>query len=181
MKNLTEDKILIQEFHQDTTRISAFEKIVRKYSRILFAHLAKYINHREDIEDTLQIVWVKVWKGLENFRSESLLSTWLYTIATREAYNFYRKKKMTAVELGDDNTAYLSDKTDYTLDSAQILGKLQTAIDTLPDKQKEVFIMRYFEEMNYEEMSQQTGTSVGALKASYHHAVKKIEEFIKGN
>ncbi|MCO5249638.1 MAG: sigma-70 family RNA polymerase sigma factor [Chitinophagales bacterium] len=181
MNKTTDDKELVQQFQQAATQKTAFETIVRKYSRILFAHLAKYIQHQEDIEDTLQVVWIKVWRGLESFRGESLLSTWLFTITTREAYNFYRKKKVVSVELENESTSYLSDKTDYTLDSKQIIEKLQNAIDTLPDKQKEVFVMRYFEEKTYEEMSRQTGTSEGALKASYHHAVKKIEDFIKGN
>lgn len=174
----SEDEKIIQQFHQSGTQKTAFEQIVRKYSRPLFAHVGKYINHREDIEDILQIVWVKAWKGLENFRGESLLSTWLFTIATREAYNFYRSRKPVSVELGASEANYAVEKDDHTLDANAILLKLQNAMETLPAKQKEVFVMRYFEEMSYDEMSKRTGTSVGALKASYHHAVKKIEESI---
>lgn len=173
-----EDEKIIQQFHQSTTQKAAFEQVVRKYSRPLFAHIGKYVNHKEDIEDILQIVWVKAWKGLQNFRGDSLLSTWLFTIATREAYNFYRSRKPVSLELGDTEAHYSVEKSDYTLDANTILAKLQSAMDILPDKQKEVFVMRYFEELSYDDMSQKTGTSVGALKASYHHAVKKIEEFI---
>lgn len=173
-----EDEKLLSQFKEPTTQKSAFEQMVRKYSRPLFSHVAKYVNYREDIEDILQIVWVKAWKGLENFRGESQLSTWLFTIATREAYNYYRSRKPISVEISDESHPFSSENSDHTLDSTAILDKLQQAMDHLPEKQKNVFVMRYFEEMPYEEMSQKTGTSVGALKASYHHAVKKIEEFI---
>lgn len=173
-----EDEKIIQQFHQSATQKIAFEQIVRKYSRPLFAHIGKYVNHREDIEDVLQIVWVKAWKGLQNFRGESMLSTWLFTIATREAYNFYRSRKPISVELGETEIQYSVGKSDLTIDANEIIAKLHSAMDILPDKQKQVFVMRYFEELSYDDMSRKTGTSVGALKASYHHAVKKIEEFI---
>ncbi len=176
-----EDELLLKNFSKNFTQKVAFEEIVRKYSRPLFAHLGKYIQQREDIEDILQTVWIKVWKNLHNFRGESLLSTWLYTIATREAYNFYKKRKILSVELNSEEHFQVLDNIDINMNASEILSKLQNAIDILPNKQKEVFIMRYFEEMNYEEMSQKTKTSVGALKASYHHAVKKIEQFIQGN
>lgn len=175
---MTEDDKLLALFRQSNTQKSAFEQMVRRYSRPLFAHIGKYVDHREDIEDILQIVWVKAWKGLESFRGDSQLSTWLYTIATREAYNFYRSRNPMSVELSGVENQYAADKSDHTLDANEILQHLQEAMDKLPEKQKNVFVMRYFEEMSYEEMSQKTGTSVGALKASYHHAVKKIEEFI---
>lgn len=173
-----EDEKLLSLFRNSATQKVAFEQMVRKYSRPLFAHIAKYVNSREDIEDILQIVWVKVWKGLDQFRGESQLSTWLFTISTREAYNFYRSRKPISVEIGEMENQYAGEKSDFTLDSAAILSKLHQAMEQLPDKQRSVFVMRYFEEMSYEDMSQKTGTSVGALKASYHHAVKKIEEFI---
>lgn len=173
-----EDKQLLVQIHNSQTRQVAFEVMVRKYSRMLFAHLAKYIRSREDIEDVLQTVWIKVWRGLENFRGESLLTTWLYTIATREAYNFHRKSKVIFTELTEHNSLFASEKSDWNMQAKDILERLQHALDTLPQKQKEVFIMRYFEEMSYEEMSVKTGTSQGALKASYHHAVKKIEQFV---
>ncbi|HUH74569.1 MAG TPA: RNA polymerase sigma factor [Chitinophagales bacterium] len=176
-----EDEILLKNFDKSSSQQVAFEGIVRKYSRLLFAHLSKYIQQREDIEDVLQIVWIKVWKNLHSFRKESLLSTWLYTITTREAYNFYKSRKLQSVELKAEEHFHTSDQIDINMNASDILMKLQNAIDTLPPKQKEVFVMRYFEEMSYEAMSQKTSTSVGALKASYHHAVKKIEFFIKGD
>ncbi len=178
---IPEDDILLKNFQQSSTQKVAFEGIVRKYSRPLFAHLYKYIHQRGDIEDVLQTIWVKVWKNLHNFRGESLLSTWLYTITTREAYNFYKSRKLQSVELKSEEHFHISDNVDINMDASEILMKLQNAIETLPTKQKEVFIMRYFEEMNYEVMSEKTTTSVGALKASYHHAVKKIEQCIQGD
>ena len=171
------DESLIQQFKIPGTKDQAFESIVHQYSRVLFAHLSKYISKREDIEDVLQHVWLKVWKGLDNFRGESQLSTWLFTIATREAYTHHRSKKITTQEIYDIHTEQFSSGTNSP-DEAEILSKLQEAIDILPAKQQEVFVMRYFEEMSYEDMSRKTGTSVGALKASYHYAVRKIEQFI---
>ncbi|MCO5230403.1 MAG: sigma-70 family RNA polymerase sigma factor [Chitinophagales bacterium] len=174
-----EDEHLFQQFLLPETRQFAFEKIVRKYSPSLFTHLRKYLNSAEDIEDVLQSVWIKVWTNLEKFRGESLLSTWLFTITTRAAYDFYRRRKM-KVEEWAENTQVYDEVTgyQYAMDASEIFEKLYKAIDSLPKKQKEVFMMRYFEEMSYEEMERKTGTSIGALKASYHHAVKKIEEFI---
>ncbi|MCO5234077.1 MAG: sigma-70 family RNA polymerase sigma factor [Chitinophagales bacterium] len=174
-----EDAKLFQQFLLQETKKQAFEKIVRKYSPSLFGHLKKYINHREDIEDVLQIVWMKVWTSLHQFRGDSLLSTWLFTITTREAYNFYRSRKIKNEELLEGLQKYdTTIEHQYSMESSDIFKKLYEAIDTLPKKQKEVFMMRYFEEMTYNEMEHLTGTSIGALKASYHHAVKKIEYFI---
>ena len=173
-----EDEILLKKFQQNSTQKVAFEGIVRKYSRPLFSHICKYVEQREEIEDILQTVWIKVWKNLHTFRGESLLSTWLFTIATRESYNFYRSRKLQSVELKSDEHFNILGNVDINMNASEILNKLQNAIDTLPPKQKEVFIMRYFEDLSYEQMSQKTSTSVGALKASYHHAVKKIEEFV---
>lgn len=176
---ISEDEQILAQYREQSKEV-AFEKIIRKYNRILFAHLGRYLNQPEDIEDTLQLVWIKVWKGLEKFRGESLLSTWLYTIATREAYNFYRNRVVKSFEL-EEKIQEAATNNDVLLDASGILTKLQEAIDLLPEKQKEVFIMRYFEEKSYSEISAQTGTSEGALKASYHHAVKKIETFINPN
>lgn len=175
-----EEEQLVKEFHQIKTQKRAFEMIVRRYSRPLFSHLSRYVNQKEDIEDILQIVWLKAWRGLSKFRGDSLLSTWLFTIATREAYNFYRSRKPLSEEIVEQESQFHKvNNSDWTMDAHEILNTLQVAIDQLPKKQKEVFVMRYFEEITYEEMSQKTGTSEGALKASYHHAVKKIEAFIR--
>jgi RNA polymerase sigma factor (sigma-70 family) len=176
---LQEDKELVKRFRMPGSRKSAFEEIVIRYSRPLFAHLSRWVDIREDIEDLLQVVWVKAWRGLDNFRGESRLSTWLFTIATREAYNYHRSKKPRRMEGAFSEE--ISSSSGSSPDAAHIMERLQEAIDSLPPKQQQVFIMRYFEDMTYEMMADSTGTSVGALKASYHHAVKKIEQLINPN
>lgn len=171
-----EERILVTQFRMPASRKRAFEAIVKRYSRVLYSHLSKFCQNREDLEDLLQVVWIKAWKGLDQFRGDSKLSTWLFTIATREAYDRFRSKKRIATQELQDSAGFNSPNS--LPDSTEILMLLQKAIDTLPEKQQQVFIMRYFEELTYEEMAENTGTSVGALKASYHHAVKKIELFI---
>jgi RNA polymerase sigma factor (sigma-70 family) len=172
---LPEEKELVQRFRMPGTRKVAFEQLVHRYSRPLFVHLSKFIYNREDVEDLLQTVWVKVWRGLDNFRGESKLSTWLFTIATREAYNVFRTRRPLYIS---DPEASLATDSGSSPEASQILGKLQEAMDSLPPKQQQVFVMRYFEDLSYEEMAAITGTSVGGLKASYHHAVRKIEQHI---
>jgi RNA polymerase sigma-70 factor (ECF subfamily) len=177
---LQEEKELVQRFRMPFSRKAAFEEMVKRYSRPLFAHISRWVDIREDIEDLLQVVWVKAWKGLDNFRGESRLSTWLFTIATREAYNYHRSKKpLRMVDASSEEV--FSNSSSSNPDAANIMKMLQEAIDTLPPKQQQVFMMRYFEDMTYEMMAESTGTSVGALKASYHHAVKKIEQLINPN
>jgi len=141
------------------------------------------IDH-DDADDVVQDIFVKVWKNLGNFREDSQLYTWLYRIATNECITFLNKKKQKQnVSLDDDTTAYLAetlaDGNYFNGDKAQM--KLQQALLTLPEKQKLVFNMKYFEDMKYEEISDVLGTSVGALKASYHLAVKKIEAFFNNH
>lgn len=174
--SMTDDSALVQQFRMPATRKKAFEVIVSRYSKVLFNHISRSVSSREDAEDVLQSVWIKAWRGLDHFRGECQLSTWLFTIATREVCSKYREKKRV-------QTTVLEDKhegrqsTEQGMPDAQVIeAKLQEAIQELPEKQLQVFIMRYFEEMTYEEMANVTGTSVGALKASYHHAVKKIEQ-----
>jgi len=177
---LQDEKELVQRFRMPGSRKSAFEEMVKRYSRPLFAHISRWVDVREDIEDLLQLVWVKAWKGLDNFRGDSRLSTWLFTIATREAYNYHRSKKpLRRVDATPEEV--FASSSGAGLDATHIMEKLQEAIDTLPPKQQQVFMMRYFEDMTYEMMAESTGTSVGALKASYHHAVKKIEQLINPN
>ena len=137
----------------------------------------------EDANDVLQNMFIKVWNGLENFREDSQLYTWLYRIATNESLTFLeQQKKKKSVSLNDMEIG-LANKVvaDKNFDANRLEWKLQLAIQQLPEKQKIVFNLRYYDEMPYEEMSRVLDTSEGALKASYHHAVKKIEEFIKNN
>lgn len=137
----------------------------------------------DDADDVLQNVFIKVWKGLENFREDSQLYTWMYRIATNECLTFLeQQKKKSSVSLSDVE-AGLSNKVkaDDNFNSNKLEWKLQLAIQQLPEKQRLVFNLRYYDEMPYEEMSKILETSEGALKASYHHAAKKIEDFIKSN
>jgi len=140
------------------------------------------IDH-DDANDVLQNMFIKVWNALDNFREDSQLYTWMYRIATNEALTFIeQQKKRSAVSLSDVE-AGLSNKikADSNFDAQKLEWKLQLAIQQLPEKQRVVFNLRYYDEMPYEEMSRVLETSEGALKASYHHAARKIEEFIKNN
>lgn len=160
-----------------------FGLIVEKYSQKLYWHIRRLVILHEDADDALQNTFINVWKSIGNFRSESSLYTWLYTIATNEALALINKRKRnTSVSLDDLNSYFESSmegNTWFDGDEAQI--KLQNAVLKLPEKQRIVFNLKYFEDMTYEEMSKVLNTSQGALKASYHHAVKKIEKILIDN
>jgi RNA polymerase sigma factor (sigma-70 family) len=172
---------LLQAFKQDATRVKAFTTLVKKYQEKLYWHIRRMVVSHDDADDVLQNTFIKVWKGLENFREDSQLYTWLYRIATNESLTHIEsRKRKAAVSLSGDAEEYLSHKlkAETNYDSDKIEWKLQAAIQKLPEKQRVVFNLRYYDEMPYEEMSRVLETSEGALKASYHHAVKKIEEFV---
>jgi RNA polymerase sigma-70 factor (ECF subfamily) len=137
----------------------------------------------DDANDVLQNAFIKVWKGLANFREDSQLYTWLYRIATNECLTFLdQQKKRASVSLNDDENGLSNKvKADENFDSSKLEWKLQLAIQQLPERQRLVFNLRYYDEMPYEEMSRILETSEGALKASYHHAAKKIEDFLINN
>jgi RNA polymerase sigma factor (sigma-70 family) len=157
-----------------------FRLLVEKYSQRLYWHIRRLVILHEDADDALQNTFINVWKSIGNFRSESALYTWLYTIATNEALALINKRKRNAAVSLDDLESYFASapegSTWFDGDAAQM--KLQNAILRLPEKQRIVFNLKYFEEMTYEEMSKVLKTSEGALKASYHHAVKKIENLL---
>ena len=143
----------------------------------LYYHIRRYVSNHEDANDILQNTCIKVWNAIDNFRGESGLYTWLYRIAGNEAITFLNKnKKRNEVDI-EQTTANYRSAAD-TIDGDEMTLKLERAIAKLPDKQKQVFIMRYYDELPYEKMAEISETSVGALKASYHHAVKKIEEIL---
>lgn len=178
-----DDSELLRDFRQPETKERAFTAIIKKYQEKIYWHIRRMVVDHDDANDVLQNMMIKVWKALDNFREDSQLYTWLYRIATNESLTFLeQRKKRTAVSLSDVESN-LSDKVaaDRDFDASKLEWKLQLAIQQLPDKQKVVFNLRYYDEMPYEEMSRVLETSEGALKASYHHAVKKIEEFIKNN
>jgi RNA polymerase sigma factor (sigma-70 family) len=174
---------LLQQFKNDATKERAFTAILKKYQEKLYWHIRRMVVEHEDANDVLQNMFVKAWKGLENFREDSQLYTWLYRIATNESLTFLaQQKKRTTVSISDDDNGLSNSvKADTHFDGNKLEWKLQLAVQQLPEKQKAVFNLRYFDEMPYAEMSTVLETSEGALKASYHHAVKKIEEYILNN
>ena len=178
-----DDKELLERFKDPSTKESAFTAIIKKYQEKLYWHIRRMVVDHEDANDVLQNMFIKVWKGLENFREDSQLYTWLYRIATNESLTFLeQQKKRTSTSLSDvENGLENKLKADTNFDANKLEWKLQMAIQNLPEKQRVVFNLRYYDEMPYEEMSRVLETSEGALKASYHHAAKKIEEFILNN
>ena len=176
----TADKDLLDQFKNGPDKETAFTLIIKKYQEKLYWHIRRMVVNHDDANDVLQNMFIKVWKSLDQFREESQLFTWLYRIATNESLTFLEKqKKRMAASLSDpENYLYESVKADTHFDANKLEWKLQLAIQQLPEKQKLVFNLRYYDEMPYEKMSKVLETSEGALKASYHHAVKKIEHFI---
>jgi len=180
MAEQTTDTELLVLFREPATRDKAYTQIVKKYQERLYWHIRRMLVDHEDSNDTLQNVFIRVWNALANFREDAQLYTWLYRIATNECLSFIeQKKKKAAVSLSEVESG-LSNKirADKDFDGNKLEWKLQLAIQQLPEKQRIVFSLRYYDEMPYEEMSRVLETSAGALKASYHHAAKKIEEFI---
>jgi len=176
-----EDRNLIANLKQEKTRDLAFQKLVEKYQERLYWHIRKMVMNHEDTDDILQNTFIKVWKNIDSFREESSLFTWLYRIATNESITFLNSRKRKSMLPLNDVTDYLMENltSDPYFEGDRIQMELQKAIVQLPEKQRIVFNLKYFEEMKYEDMSRVLETSVGALKASYHHAVKKVEEYLK--
>ena len=178
-----DDKELLVEFKETATKERAFTAIVKKYQEKLYWHVRRLVVDHDDANDVLQNLFIKVWKGLEGFREDSQLYTWLYRIATNEALTFLeQQKKRSTVSFSDVETGLSNKiKADTNFDANRLEWKLQVAIQQLPEKQRVVFNLRYYDELPYQEMSRILDTSEGALKASYHHAAKKIEDFLKNN
>ncbi len=178
--NYSDDIVLLQEFRNPDTREKAFTTIIKKYQERLYWHIRRLVVQHEDTNDVLQNVCIKTWNGLENFREDSQLYTWLYRIATNESLTYLeRQKRKSSLPIDSELSpvvAKLQAEKDFDANKAE--WKLQMAMQQLPEKQRLVFNLRYYDEMPYEEMSKILDTSEGALKASYHHAVKKIEDFI---
>jgi RNA polymerase sigma factor (sigma-70 family) len=178
-----DDKTLLAIYRDPATREKGFTYIIQKYQERLYWHIRRLVLDHDDANDVLQNVFVKVWKNLAGFREDAQLYTWLYKVATNECLTFLEKqKKNNSVSLSDVETGLSNSlKADAQFDPNKLEWKLQRAILGLPEKQRIVFNLRYYDEMPYEEMSRVLDTSEGALKASYHHAVKKIEEFIRNS
>lgn len=177
------DSELLLQFRDPVTKERAYTALIKKYQEKLYWHIRRLVVDHDDANDVLQNVFIRVWNALENFREDSQLYTWLYRIATNESLTFIEnQKKRASVSLSDVESG-LSNKivADKHFDPEKLEWKLQLAIQQLPEKQKVVFTLRYYDEMPYEEMSRVLETSEGALKASYHHAVKKIEDYIRNH
>jgi RNA polymerase sigma factor (sigma-70 family) len=176
-----EDKELLTQFKEASTKDRAFTAIIKKYQERLYWHIRRMVIEHEDTNDVLQNMFIKVWNALENFREDSQLYTWLYRIATNECLSYLEKQKKRSSQSIDEDDSGLEYKikASENFDANKLEWKLQVAIQQLPDRQKLVFNLRYYDEMPYEQMSKILDTSEGALKASYHHAAKKIEAFIK--
>lgn len=175
-----EDKELLEKIRNTETRNYGFNMLVRAYQQRIYSHVRKMVIDHDDADDLTQEVFIKIHKYIENFREDSQLFTWIYRIATNECLSFLQKKKRRFFLPIGDVKKELSYKLDSTpgLNGDEIQLKLQKALLQLPDKQRLVFNMKYYEDLSYEQMSEITKTSVGALKASFHHAVKKIEQFV---
>ncbi|WP_418263773.1 RNA polymerase sigma factor [Flavobacterium faecale] len=180
---MLDEKEFIERLLNPKTQNESFQKLLLDYQKPLYNHIRNIVLNHDDADDVLQNTFIKVFQHLKNFKGESKLFSWMYRIATNEALTFLNQKAkkhgITSETL--QNKAIDNLKSDNYFDGDEIQIKLQKAIITLPEKQQLVFKMKYFEELKYEEISEILGTSVGALKASYHHAVKKIEAFVTNN
>ncbi|HPD43006.1 MAG: sigma-70 family RNA polymerase sigma factor [Dysgonomonadaceae bacterium] len=178
-KKLYSDEELLSLLREPDTIREGFAKLVSEYSEQLYWQIRKMVLSHDDANDILQEVFIKAWSSIDNFRGEAKLSTWLYRIAINESITFINKMRaQNNISIDEDDSFLINQlEGDEYFDGDETQKLLQKAVLTLPEKQRLVFQMKYFDEMKYEEMSEILGTSVGALKASYHHAVKKIENF----
>lgn len=175
-----EDSEILEKFSSEKTRHEGFNLLLNKYQQKIYWHIRRLVIDHDDADDLVQETFVKVWKNLDKFRSDSKLYTWVYRIATNESITFLNKKKQRnntpLDEVSDELAETLVASSYFNGDKIQM--KLQQALLTLPEKQRLIFNMKYFDDLKYEEISEITGTSVGALKASFHIAVKKVEVFM---
>lgn len=169
----------LEQLRNPETRYEAFGAMVRQLTPQLYGQIRRIVQYHDDADDVLQNTWLKAWQNLDSFRGDCLLTTWLYRIALNESLSFLQKHHPADSLDNEEGEAGRTLESDPYFDGDEIELLLQKAIATLPDKQRIVFNLRYFEEMKYEHMSRLLDTSEGALKASYHLAVKKIEQFFR--
>ncbi|MDE6242687.1 MAG: sigma-70 family RNA polymerase sigma factor [Muribaculaceae bacterium] len=179
-----DEKQLIKQLQDPKESRTAFDMLMRAYGEKIYWQIRRMVVNHDDASDLLQNTFIKAWNNVDNFRGDAKLSTWLYKIAVNESLNFLqRERSRQGISIDDDSqdtfVVRQLEADDY-FDGDALKLELQKAIAELPERQRLVFNMRYFEEMKYEQISEVLGTSVGALKASYHHAVKKIEKHFLG-
>jgi RNA polymerase sigma-70 factor (ECF subfamily) len=183
MKPAYDEQTLIRMIQDPDTQRDGFELLVRQYSEPLYRQIRRMVVSHDDADDILQNTWIKAWTNLEYFRGDAKLMTWLYRIAINESLTFLNQRQakegLSLDELDAERLALL--QTDPYVDADETQRLFAQAVQQLPEKQRLTFQMKYFDEMKYDRISEILGTSVGALKASYHHAVKKITEFLKEN
>ena len=180
---MQDEKAFLSELSNPKTQNDAFKKLLELYQKPLYFHIRNIVLNHDDTDDVLQNTFIKVFSNVKNFKGDSKLYSWMYRIATNESLTFLQQKAKKSGISNEEvqNKAINNLESDVYFEGDEIQLKLQKAIAILPEKQQLVFKMKYFEEMKYEEMSQVLDTSIGALKASYHIASKKIEEFLKSN
>lgn len=174
-----DEQDILKRIQDPQSKRKAFEQIVNVYSRQLYWKIHYVVQNHDDTDDVLQNTFIKAWKGLDNFKGESAIFTWLYRIAYNESLTFLKQQKQMASIDDEDFVEQANFVADEYFDGDNTQELLMQAVSTLPAKQRQVFCMKYFEDKKYEEISDLVGTSVGALKASYHIAVEKITNFIK--
>jgi len=180
-KSSITDEQILSLLEKETSYEQGFKALMSAYQERLYWHVRRMVDNHEDANDVIQNVLIKVFRNIKNFKGDSKLYTWLYRIATNESITFINKRKKKATNSLDDELSTISNQltadTYFDPDEAQL--KLKEAVATLPEKQKAVFNLRYYEEMPYSEMAEVLDTTVGALKASYHHALKKVETYLR--
>ncbi len=177
----TDKQELIEQLRDPKQCRAAFSQVIREYSEPLYRQIRHLVQNHDDANDILQNTFMKAWQNLENFRGDAKLSTWLYKIAVNESVSFLAKERKRLNISLDDQSSVLAQsiEADEHIDGDRLAQTLRKAVASLPEKQRLVFTMKYYDEMKYEQMSEILGTSVGALKASYHLAVKKIEQYVE--
>ncbi|MEC4117089.1 RNA polymerase sigma factor [Myroides phaeus] len=180
---MTDENELVERLKNSVTKHEAFRELMSLYQERLYLHIRTLVLNHDDTDDVLQETFIKIFQNIDKFKGDSKLFSWMYRIATNQALDFLKQRKnkmrVNSEELNDFLIEQLEADSLFDGDEAEIL--LQKAIATLPEKQQLVFKMKYFQELDYQTISEIVDTSVGALKASYHHAVKKIENFINSN
>jgi RNA polymerase sigma factor (sigma-70 family) len=175
------DQDIIIQFQSSIQREQAFTQLVKKHQSKVYYQIKKMVTEHANADDIAQTVWIKIWNKLDGFKMESEFTTWLFRIAYNETVNFINKEKKFNghMDIDDQNQSNSSQSTNGDPQSAKIQIKLEHAIIQLPEKQRVVFMLRYYEEFNYEKIASITGTTVGGAKANYHQAVKKMQELLK--